>query len=415
MTGLRLSVIVVSRHRPEALVLCLTSLSQQDFARIEVIVVADPAGVGAARKTGLSIKTVEFDEPNISRARNIGLDWAAGDIVAFIDDDAVAEPTWAGRLIAPFDAPDVIAATGFVRGRNGISYQWKAFETDAVGRDFPLDVSEEGPTFPKTRPGRAIKTVGTNCAFRLSVLREIGGFDEAFHFFLDETDVNRRLIGMGRTAVVPMAQVAHGFLPSRQRRIDRVPLTLFDIGASTAAFALRHAPNELEAIWLALQQEQRGRLIAMMLRARLSPFRAWALLGSLRQGWQEGLTRAPDSHRKRSMHPDAVFLPLQSLGPASGYFLSGWRTDLSKLHEMAAEAVGNGQIVTVLCLSKGFRRHKQLYDKTGYWVQMGGIWGKSDRTAPLPFGSSFGERESLIREWCSKRRDCRMASIIGKL
>ncbi|MCB2152739.1 MAG: glycosyltransferase, partial [Rhodobacteraceae bacterium] len=59
-------------------------------------------------------------------ARNLGLAAAAGEIVAFIDDDAVPEPRWLARLTAPFADPGIAAAGGFVVGRNGISFQWRA-------------------------------------------------------------------------------------------------------------------------------------------------------------------------------------------------------------------------------------------------------------------------------------------------
>ena len=59
------------------------------------------------------------------------------------DDDAVAEPTWLSRLSAPFANAKVVAATGFIRGRNGFSFQWQACEVDAQGIDHPLDITEE--------------------------------------------------------------------------------------------------------------------------------------------------------------------------------------------------------------------------------------------------------------------------------
>lgn len=406
MSELRLSVVVVSRHRPEALLLCLASLAQQDYAATEVIVVADPAGFRAARASGLVSRVVEFDEPNISRARNIGMALAAGDVVAFIDDDAVAEPTWASRLVAPFLIPDVIASTGFVRGRNGISYQWQAYEVDESGVDHRLEIPEGESVILTGSNGRAIKTVGTNCAFRLATLREIGGFDEAFHFFLDETDVNLRLRGRGRTAIVPMAQVAHGYLASGQRAHNRVPLTLFDIGASTAAFALRHQPKEVGSIWARLRREQRRRLLQYILKAKLSPFRAAHLLKTLVQGWREGLTRQPATLSAKVESSDALFQPLLNLGPRPGYFVCGWERDLSNLLDLAAAKARDGHIVTVLCLSKSFKRHKHAFDIKGFWLQTGGVWGKADRSAVLPFGASSDERELLVRRWCSKRRNC---------
>src|SRR5690606_23264203 len=160
------------------------------------------------------------------------------------DDDAVPEPTWASRLAAPFAHPRVGAAGGFVRGRNGISFQWRALAVDHLGQDHPLEVDPEGVSLHEGTATRAVKTQGTNCAFRRAGWLAAGGFDPAFRFYLDEADVNLRLAAAGHlTAVVPRAEVIHGFAASARRRADRVPADLTDIGASTAVFLRRHAPG----------------------------------------------------------------------------------------------------------------------------------------------------------------------------
>ena len=139
------SVVVVSRDRGPSLELTLVGLARQLHDNYEIVVVADAAGLDAVRrqKLGREIKTVPFADPNISLARNLGTAVAAGEVVAFIDDDAVPEPTWLRHLTAPFSEPDVAAAGGFVIGRNGISFQWKAHSVDHTGQARPLDVDPQ--------------------------------------------------------------------------------------------------------------------------------------------------------------------------------------------------------------------------------------------------------------------------------
>ncbi|TKA96303.1 glycosyltransferase, partial [Cereibacter changlensis] len=235
------SLIVVSRHRPEALARAITAIRQQDLPRFELIVVADPAS--AAGVGDPQIKLVAFDEANISAARNLGLAQAAGDVVAFLDDDAVPEPTWLRRLTDPFADPRVTKAGGFTRGRNGLSFQWRACELDRCGEDHPLAVDPEVVTLLEGTATRAPKVQGANCAFRTEALRAIGGFDPAYRFYLDEADVCLRLPAL--TAIVPLAEVHHGFAESAHRRADRAPRTLREIGASTMVFLRRHAPEPL--------------------------------------------------------------------------------------------------------------------------------------------------------------------------
>lgn len=399
--GPRLSVIVVSRHRAEALHRCLTGLGQQIGAAIEVIVVADPAAADQVRAPDR--KVVAFDEANISAARNLGLGLAAGDVVAFIDDDAVPEPTWAARLLEPFGDAQTVAATGFVRGRNGISLQWRCLAVDRSGQDHPIELPGEMTCRPDPGPDRVIKTQGTNCAFRAEALRRIGGFDPAFRFYLDETDVNLRMAGLGQTAVVPLAQVHHGFLPSERRRADRVPRSLHDIAASSAVFLRRHAADALEPGRARLWAEQRQRLERHLAARRLSQAEAARLMRTLEDGWAEGMAR-PLAAREALPDAATAWLPMRAASTGEGLFLAGWIWKRRTLADQARAAVAQGRIVSVLCLSPGMRRHWLRFDPDGYWVQTGGVWGRADRSAPLPIGQGFARRcAEALSEFCRFR------------
>ena len=160
------SVVVVSRHRPRELVRCLKAISQLYYPNFEIVVVAD-TGALAGVDDQLVVRKIEFNEANIARARNLGVAASAGEIVAFIDDDAVPEPTWLDYLIAPFAQDEVAASGGYVVGRNGISIQWGALALDRAGWDTPIEVAGDETVVLSTQPGgKAIRTQGTNMAFR---------------------------------------------------------------------------------------------------------------------------------------------------------------------------------------------------------------------------------------------------------
>ena len=96
MSQVPVSVVVVSRDRPMALRRCLAGLAQLQYDPFEIVVVADAQGCAAVAGSDMAthIKIVPFEQPNISEARNLGISHSAGDIIAFIDDDAVPEPSW---------------------------------------------------------------------------------------------------------------------------------------------------------------------------------------------------------------------------------------------------------------------------------------------------------------------------------
>lgn len=370
---MRVSVVIVSRHRPALLRRCLLGLSQQDLPGFEVVVVADPAGIAATE--GFAVKRVGYDEPNISAARNLGIARAGGDAVAFIDDDAVAEPTWLSRLTAPFTDPAVIAATGFVRGRNGISFQWRAAWVDRSGQDIPLPVT--GVTLLPSTPNRAVKTQGTNCAFRRETLAGAGGFDAAFRFFHDETDLNLRLAGLGLTAIVPEAEVHHGFAEGPHRRADRVPKSLHEIGASSAVFLRRHAGGAGEADLAALTDRERRRALGHMIAGRIEPRDVVRLMQTLRTGWDDGLARPLTQLSPVQSASD--FLPLQETGPRPGLVLWGWRHQAAALEAQARAAVADGRIVTLFLFTPDARPHWLGFGADGIWRQEGGLFGPADR------------------------------------
>lgn len=390
------SVIVVSRHRAEALTRCLMALTQQDHPNFEVIVVADPAGIVAAGEMGLPLRLAAFDEANISAARNIGISRSAGHIIAFIDDDAVAEPTWLSRLCAPFSDGMVVASTGFVRGRNGISHQWRAAEVDQFGQDHPFKVGDTGAVRAGTAQ-RAVKTQGTNCAFRAETLRAIGGFDPAFRFYLDEADVNLRLARHGTTAIVPLAEVHHGFAASARRQSNRVPLDLTEIAASTAIFLRRHAPgSDLALHWTRLRTAQAARLRAHRQAGRLDQATEMALIGSLETGWAQGMARdLPPMPPMAATPPE--FSPLPSTGPRPGRVIYGLHWRRRHLLEAARAAAKTGKIVTVFCFSFTARAHWNQFHPEGFWWQEGGLFGRSDRHARW---FTFFSRAGRVRAEC---------------
>lgn len=397
MTDLTASIVVVSRGRATLLRRCLLGISQLQYEGFEVIVVADPAGIKAASDLSFSnaLKLVEFDEPNISAARNLGITHAAGDIVAFIDDDAVPEPRWLQHLIAPAAQREVAAMGGFVRGRNGISWQWKARSLDAMGEAHPIKVDSTQASVLHPPKGKAIKTEGTNMAFRRSVLIELGGFDPAFHYFLDETDLNMRLARAGHlTALVPLAEVHHGFAPNPLRTQARVPRDLFDIGASWAVFQRKHVSKEAyKAQWKRLRSQERQRLLRHLVTGGLEPRALRRLMGRLDEGYAAGAARLLGG-AKLAAHAAIGFKPFPSV-QRRATVITTRPFGLSKALKDAAKRAETDEVVTVLSLSMSAVYHNVSFTKDGVWLHRGGLFGKSERTEPL---ISFRSRSGRIQK-----------------
>lgn len=194
-----------------------------------------------APATAPGIRVLQNPEVNLAVSRNIAIANAAGRYISFIDDDAIPEPDWLERIVTRMEAePDLSAVGGFIRDADGIRYQARYVTCDALGRtyfgddpDYVALLSGDVHTFPSL--------TGTNVTFRAADLRRIGGFDEVYAYFYDETDVNKRMDDAGMRAVVlPDAEIHHKYAPSHLRTETKVATNMYPIARSTAYFAVRH-------------------------------------------------------------------------------------------------------------------------------------------------------------------------------
>jgi GT2 family glycosyltransferase len=112
-----ISVAICTSERPAELARCLTAVLALAEPPREIIVIDNAPQSGATLDVVAGFPGVHYHcEPQkgLSAARNKALAVAAGDIVAFTDDDVVVHPAWTERIRRCFDDPKVIVATGLV-------------------------------------------------------------------------------------------------------------------------------------------------------------------------------------------------------------------------------------------------------------------------------------------------------------
>jgi glycosyltransferase involved in cell wall biosynthesis len=180
---------------------------------------------------------------------------AQGDIIAFIDDDAIPEPEWLTQLAEAYRDPMVGAVGGLVYNHTGYDFQYKYCLVDRFGN---ADLSLPGPTphlsFPKSE--RFPHLLGCNSSFRRSALLEIGGFDEEYEYYLDETDVCVRIIDAGYIiAQLPHAYVHHKYAPSNIRGDNKVVRHRYPIIKNKIYFMFKHA-KEFYSMERIMQEQQ---------------------------------------------------------------------------------------------------------------------------------------------------------------
>ncbi|MEV5431103.1 glycosyltransferase [Streptomyces sp. NPDC052701] len=185
----RATVVVATRERADRLARALDSLLAQDHPRFEIVVVDNAPVTGGTRelverKYAERVRYLCEPVPGLAVAHNAGLAAVRSEVVAFTDDDVVADPRWLTELTAPFAAdPALGCATGLILpARLGTPAQVLLESHGGFAKGFaprtydPEDPPADEPLFPFTA-GRFGS--GANMAFRTEVLRAVGGFDPA--------------------------------------------------------------------------------------------------------------------------------------------------------------------------------------------------------------------------------------------
>ena len=378
MGHLRVSVIINTLDRAVELERTLLSLQQLRYPTFEVVVVHGPCRdrtLEVLERFGPAIRIGVCPQANLAMSRNIGVAMARGDIVAFLDDDAIPEPDWLDWLTNGFDEPKVGGAGGFIRDHDGVRFQHRVIVADRLGEaeKFAIMPSDLGAH-------RYFSPTGTNIAIRRDALLSIGGFDEEYAYFLDETDVNLRLAEAGwRLVSIPDAEVHHKFAESHLRSADRVPRSLYLIARSKAYFCCVNASalysaREIEQELCRFQEEHRLKIERFRHRRKIDAATARRLAAEVEQGLADG-TRDAESPRQL-LSPTAMagvepapFAPYKK--PARNPQL---RVCLVSRHlrrdratrNTAMELIARGHEVTAIHLGQGREPHIEF--REGIWL-----------------------------------------------
>jgi glucosyl-dolichyl phosphate glucuronosyltransferase len=167
--------VVICAFTPErlpALGEAIEAVGKQSAAPDEIILVVDhsPQLLEEARERWPQVRVVESrGEKGLSGARNTGVEESKGDVIAFLDDDAVPEPDWLRRLLDAYADDEVLGVGGTVRPR------WLEGKPDWFPDEFDWVVGCTHSGMPSRRsPVRNL--VGANMSFRRDAVLEAGGF-----------------------------------------------------------------------------------------------------------------------------------------------------------------------------------------------------------------------------------------------
>jgi cellulose synthase/poly-beta-1,6-N-acetylglucosamine synthase-like glycosyltransferase len=257
----RISVVICSYNGQRTIGDCLDGLLQLDYPNFEVIVVNDGStDATAAIAHDYGFRVISMENRGLSNARNVGMEAATGEIVAYIDDDAYPDPHWLTYLAATFLSTEHAGVGGPNIAPPGDGPIAECVASAPGGPVHVLLSDQEAEHIP-----------GCNMAFRKTHLKAIGGFDPQFRIAGDDVDVCWRLQQRGWT-----------------------------LGFSPAAVVWHHRRNSVRAYWR--QQKNYAQAEALLEKKWPEKYNAIGHLTWAGRLYGRGLTRMRGQHRRRIYH-----------------------------------------------------------------------------------------------------------------
>jgi glucosyl-dolichyl phosphate glucuronosyltransferase len=178
-----ISVVICAytEKRWNELIAAVASVQCQTLPPKDIVVVIDH-NLGLLRRVQENLSGViaieNAGDKGLSGARNSGWSTAQGEIVAFLDDDAIAEPDWLENLSACYAAAEVVGAGG------KIVPLWETSRLFWFPEEFNWVIGSTYRGMP-SKNARIRNVIGANMSIRRNILTAVGGFRESFGFVKD--------------------------------------------------------------------------------------------------------------------------------------------------------------------------------------------------------------------------------------
>ena len=219
--GLKVSAVICSYNRARFILKAVESIFNQSFNKdsYEVIVVDNNSTDGTeqllkeykATHPELNFKYfIEYNQ-GVAFARTRCAKEASGEIVAYLDDDSMAQPGWLATTVAFFDThPEVYSTGGKITPYflTGIPDWYSKYFFGLVGN------FDQGPKVKQLTGARY--PCGANMAFRKKVFEEVGYFNTDLGrkgtglLANEEKDIYLRILNYGKDVYyLPTVEVLH--------------------------------------------------------------------------------------------------------------------------------------------------------------------------------------------------------------
>lgn len=201
---MNISVIIPVKNDEKRVGQCIEAVVSQTIKPLEVILVDGNSidrTVDVARNYPIRIITENYG--TIGGARQVGLESAFGDYIAFTDSDCIPCGNWLENLAKEFDKGIVGVCGGTKNMGNNL---WEKSVALALNSFLGSANSVQDRVFKEKRFVKDIS--GCNCMYRKADLISVGGFNVTLAID-EDTELNKRLIKLGKMIYTPNAIVSH--------------------------------------------------------------------------------------------------------------------------------------------------------------------------------------------------------------
>ena len=181
------SVVICSYNGSLTIRECLEGVTKLNYPFYEVIVINDGSTDATPEiASEFDVKLISTTNQGLSAARNLGASVAKGEIISYIDDDAVPDQDWLLYLASSFYYTSYAAVGG-----PNIAPKDVTLTADCV------DHSPGSPCHVLITDMEAEHIPGCNFSIRKSVIDQLGGFDVQFRTAGDDVDLCWRIVEAG--------------------------------------------------------------------------------------------------------------------------------------------------------------------------------------------------------------------------
>ncbi len=246
------SIIVLNFNGEKIVGKCLDHLLAQSYPNFEIIIIDNASSDGSLAilqgylSTG-KVSVVKSERNlGVPAGRNVGLRYAHGEMVAFIDNDGYANPTWLENAVDTLESGDHVGAVASL-----VFFNKKKIIVNGAGgtinfQGYGGDLCFNTPYEFARLPHEVLYPMGCGMLIRKSVMDTIGPLDSLLFNYYDDAELGIRVWKSGfRVVVAPHAWIDHDFSYSDQLLKNKVYLC----ERNRIRTALKYYPLRRLAAW----------------------------------------------------------------------------------------------------------------------------------------------------------------------